>query len=308
MDQRNTAKFNLENIAVTVELYDKTNRDPLSDFGERETVRFVICAVITGEVEVTYRNEKLLMHDKEVCLMQDSARNILIKSNNDRSLYWALRIQCEQNELAGSKGYWQLLQKKWKRKNILCEKTEVFSNVGYRCFRGLLLQENKELQLAVYEMILLLLDEDEMMTTGLAAEKVSQGRTDVKRKELILMLLRRSYYRNISLTEMASFLFLSVKQTNYIIRKEFGKTWNILLMEYRVKVALWLIGEEGFSMEAIAECVGYQSVRGLYYAFRKVYSEVPQYYHGKRKLVREMLGTEAEVIERYFRERKEGYS
>lgn len=57
-------------------------------------------------------------------------------------------------------------------------------------------------------------------------------------------------------------------------------------------------------MEAIAEYVGYQSVRGFYYAFRKQYGEVPQAYRGKSALVREILGEEAEVIERCFEERK----
>ena len=244
MGRGSSATFHLENIAVTLGLFDKAEWAKEAKEQDKDSLRFVLCVVVNGELEVCCQNERIFLQEQEVCLIQNDDRIDVSENGSGTSLYWMLQISCERNNLSNGMDYYRLLQNKWKQQPILLGKSDALSNVGYRCFRGILLQEPRTLQMAAYELILILLEEtgQEFSVPDGRRREVNKIQPNTQRTEMISMLLRRSYYMDISLQDIANLLFLSVKQTNRILRKAFGKTWNVLLTEYRMKVALWLIG------------------------------------------------------------------
>lgn len=77
------------------------------------------------------------------------------------------------------------------------------------------------------------------------------------------------YDRNISLKKLSELLFLSEKQTERIIRKNFGMGFKQYLCKTRIKIAQNLLRDTEKEVKQISEEVGYQSYNGFYLAFKK---------------------------------------
>ncbi len=82
-------------------------------------------------------------------------------------------------------------------------------------------------------------------------------------------------YRDITLEEMAKRLGFSVRQTQRLLLKMYGKSFTQKKLEARMSAAVTLLQNSRYSITEISEMLGYASMEHFSYAFSKYYGYVP---------------------------------
>lgn len=120
-----------------------------------------------------------------------------------------------------------------------------------------------------------------MNTAGKGMEKKpDQTQSSVStRKYSIESFLRKSLDRKVTLSDLANELFLSEKQTARFLKKEYGKNFAKILVEYRIfNAKVLLVNDPKLSVARVAEQVGFQSQVGFINAFKKFVNKTPTEY------------------------------
>ncbi len=96
-----------------------------------------------------------------------------------------------------------------------------------------------------------------------------------ERLALITEFVRRRYMDDITVHDLARELFLSEKQTNRILKREFNQTFKDYLSYHRFMAAKQLVLETGLTTEEIAYKCGLSSADLLYKVFSKFNCPAP---------------------------------
>ncbi len=99
-------------------------------------------------------------------------------------------------------------------------------------------------------------------------------------------------YRNLSLEELSARLGLSVRQTQRLLQKYYGKTFLQKKSEARMSAAVVMLADPDKSITAIAGELGYSSVEHFSSAFRAWYGMGPRQYRKSEKPIGQMFGDE----------------
>ena len=90
-------------------------------------------------------------------------------------------------------------------------------------------------------------------------------------------------YRDITLEEMARRLGFSVRQTQRLLQRIYGKSFTQKKLEARMSAALTLLQNSRYSITEISEQLGYASMEHFSYAFSRYYGYVPSSIRKKEK-------------------------
>ena len=85
-------------------------------------------------------------------------------------------------------------------------------------------------------------------------------------------------YRSLTLGDLAGLLNLSARQTQRLLRDNFGKTFSQKLTEARMAAASQLLAETDLSVTAISDAVGFSSIEHFSAAFRRFMGRSPRAY------------------------------
>ena len=85
-------------------------------------------------------------------------------------------------------------------------------------------------------------------------------------------------YRTLTLEELAGILHLSVRQTQRLLRRSFGKTFSQKLNEARIAAAAQLLQDTGLSVTEIGERTGFSSIEHFSSSFRRFTGVSPTRY------------------------------
>ena len=83
------------------------------------------------------------------------------------------------------------------------------------------------------------------------------------------------FHDSACLTMLADALSLSVRQTSRVVQEIMHKNFKELIVAERMRVADILIKSRKYSLEQIAEIVGYRSYSGFFTAYRKYFGKTP---------------------------------
>jgi AraC-like DNA-binding protein/quercetin dioxygenase-like cupin family protein len=84
-----------------------------------------------------------------------------------------------------------------------------------------------------------------------------------------------NYRTDISLSEISKAVFLSPRQINRLMTKQYGQTFHDYLMDHRLATAKRLLEKSSMSIEDIAEESGFSSHYYMYQAFKKAGMDTP---------------------------------
>ena len=105
------------------------------------------------------------------------------------------------------------------------------------------------------------------------------GRSSLTEKSAVIIEDYFLYeYQSLSLEELADRLGLGARQTERLLKKLYGKTFLQKKTEARMSAAVLLLSDEGRSVTAIAELLGYSSVEHFSSAFKSFYGCSPRAY------------------------------
>ena len=90
--------------------------------------------------------------------------------------------------------------------------------------------------------------------------------------------MSKHYKQKITLTDIASALFLSEKQTSRIIHKEYGCSFNEFITRWRLNVACMYLNHTSLEICEIASLVGYEYTSLFFTHFKKTYGITPTAY------------------------------
>lgn len=89
------------------------------------------------------------------------------------------------------------------------------------------------------------------------------------------------YRQKITLKDLAAALFLSEKQVSRIIHKEYGCSFNIFIMRWRLNVACMYLNNTSLEISEIASLIGYEYTSLFFAHFKKSYGMTPTEYRKK---------------------------
>ena len=90
-------------------------------------------------------------------------------------------------------------------------------------------------------------------------------------------------YRTLTLQELAGLLNLSVRQTQRVLRDNFGKTFSQKLTESRMAAACQFLSGDDLSVTEISERLGFSSIEHFSAAFRRAMGRSPRAYRKGQK-------------------------
>ena len=108
---------------------------------------------------------------------------------------------------------------------------------------------------------------------------------DINQKmERILDYIEQNYNKHINLEEMAEKFFYNSSYFSRLFKKICGRTFNDYVQDLRIKKSLILMSDTDYSIEKIAEEVGYADKKQFYIIFKKRMGITP--YRYKREVIR----------------------
>lgn len=111
---------------------------------------------------------------------------------------------------------------------------------------------------------------------------VPEKSVDEVRVNRILYFIGNNYKESITISDMAGALFLTPRQINRLMRKEFGRTFHGYLVDFRLSVAKRLLAETDMPIEAIAREAGFSSNYYMYQVFKAHNLPTPAALRAKR--------------------------
>ncbi len=113
---------------------------------------------------------------------------------------------------------------------------------------------------------------------------IVQGGSNIKDERLIVMLnYIQTNYRNVTLESMAKEFHLSTPYLSKYIKDKSGKTFGEYVTEIRLKAAKTLLKNTTFTVENIAERVGYPNVEHFSRTFKKFFEISPAQYRNQKQ-------------------------
>ena len=88
----------------------------------------------------------------------------------------------------------------------------------------------------------------------------------------------QSHYNTISLPKLSEIFHYSIPYLSKIIKTSTGKTFKQLVKEIKIRKALYYLEETDYSIEKIADLIGYSSADHFYHVFRDFEGMSPQQY------------------------------
>lgn len=116
---------------------------------------------------------------------------------------------------------------------------------------------------------------------GQAGETVKQDLSEsAKRRYKVELFLDSALGSNesVRLENLADYLAISPKQTTRVLKKEYGKTFSMLVSEFRIQNAKDLLKNNTASVEKVAEMVGFETSSGFIHTFRRLVGMTPREY------------------------------
>ncbi|MBQ9767415.1 MAG: AraC family transcriptional regulator [Lachnospiraceae bacterium] len=98
------------------------------------------------------------------------------------------------------------------------------------------------------------------------------------REENVLLVIDEIFlyeYREITLEKLAERLGFSVRQTQRLLERIYGKSFTEKKLEARMSAAVTLLQNSSYSITEISERLGYSSVEHFSHAFTKYYGDAP---------------------------------
>lgn len=107
----------------------------------------------------------------------------------------------------------------------------------------------------------------------------SQGRVrDVNRRLAIQHFLHTHHTTEVSVSELAGFLGLSMSRTSHVVKELFGCNYVQLLNRMRLQTAAALLRNSSLSIVDVCLGSGFRDVSHFHRQFRKQFRKTPQQY------------------------------
>ena len=110
-----------------------------------------------------------------------------------------------------------------------------------------------------------------------------QNQTKQRQKWLIEEHIFTRYHAPEGLEGLAKKLYLSPRQTRKLVKSFYGEDYKTLIIRQRMEMAQIFLVSPKWSLEEVAEKVGYRSYSGFHLAFVRQFGVTPgQYREGKQ--------------------------
>ena len=118
-------------------------------------------------------------------------------------------------------------------------------------------------------------------------DELSSGYDDnIVRNETINMFFDNNFSNpNLSASDLASHLNLSVRQLNRVFREVYNISFHKKLIEVRLALARKFLLKTNYTVEEIAEKVGFSSSSGFFVAFKKEFNVTPKEFRQNAKSI-----------------------
>lgn len=109
-----------------------------------------------------------------------------------------------------------------------------------------------------------------------------QDQTKQRQKWLIEEHIFTRYHAPEGLEGLAQKLFLSPRQTRKLVKSFYGEDYKTLIIRQRMEMAQIFLKSQKWSLEEVAEKVGYRSYSGFHLAFVRQFNMTPGEFRGQK--------------------------
>ncbi len=278
--------FNIENAKFTV-ISDEGLEFLSEDIPEPEYERlhfhayYELFYINEGQVVIIFENERRKFEKDDFIIVTPEVHHKTVAAEPGTSRY-TINFIVEKNSVKSNFSLYDAL------KNILADEflcikdsselRELIKKVVLDIIQG----DEILLGLHFHELVIKLLEKQEYHQSGALANHTLSDSNMIRMYKL-QQIIFTSYHQDLSLSEVAEKLFLSVRQVSRIIKQYYGCTYRELMAKTRMKMAAELLEKTNISVLDIAARIGYTSIKGFYTYFKKEFDCLPTEYRKRMK-------------------------
>lgn len=188
------------------------------------------------------------------------------------------------------KEQFEILEIKFQLKHVLSSPLPVYTHVGipadllaafYAIVNEFVMQRPQRetmMRLDLARLILLVLRRSLLKGPGSRFPSLKDSRTAEKRMTRVIRYLQVNYARKLNLSEIARINRSSISTLSHVFKEYIGIPPIKYLINYRLSMALNLMGHSERKLEDIALASGFSSVHYFSRLFRKQYNQSPRRY------------------------------
>lgn len=278
--------FNIENAKITV--ISDEGLEFLSEYvpePEYERLHFhayyELFYINEGGVVIIFENERRKFEKDDFIIVKPEVHHKTVAAGPGTSRY-TINFLVEKNSVKSKFSLYDAL------KNILAEDFVCIKNSSD--FRDLIKKvvldiiQGDEVLLGVHfhELVIKLLEKQKYHQSGVPINQALSDSNMIRMYKL-QQIIFTSYHQDLSLSEVADRLFLSVRQVSRIIKQYYGCTYRELMAKTRMRMAAELLEKTDMSILDIAARIGYTSIKGFYTYFKKEFDCLPTEYRKRIK-------------------------
>ena len=280
----NEYSVNIENIKLnlftnsSVEMIYVNNYSPQLHFHLYYEVFFIK----SGKLRIAFENETVELSENDLFIISPNIPHCTLNSKQAERKGVLLYFSIEKNSLKTNLDLYGKISKLFSDKYVKSNKNSEFGGTIDKIIGCVSQKTPYYTGVYLYELFLDILKHHNSAVALNTSATVSHD-SNMTRMNKIDFIFSNNFKNEISLEELAETLFLSKRQTSRIIKKYYGMNLRQLIVQMRMKKAGELLSKTDKNISVIASELGYDSLKGFYYIFKKYYGILPAEYRKQNK-------------------------
>ena len=280
----NEYSVNIENIKLnlftnsSVEMIYVNNYSPQLHFHLYYEVFFIK----SGKLRIAFENETVELLENDLFIISPNTPHCTLNSKQTERKGALLYFSIEKNSLKTNLDLYGKISKLFSERYVKFSKNSEFGGTIDKIIGCVSKKNPYYTGVYLYELFLDIL-KHQNNAAALNTSATAAHDSNMTRMNKIDLIFSNNFKNEITLEELAETLFLSKRQTSRIIKKYYGMNLRQLIVEMRMKKAGELLSKTEKPISAIASELGYDSLKGFYYIFKKYYGILPAQYRKQNK-------------------------
>jgi len=280
----NEYSVNIENIKLnlftnsSVEMIYVNNYSPQLHFHLYYEVFFIK----SGKLKIAFENETVELGENDLFIISPNVPHCTLSAEQSDRKGELLYFSIEKNSLKTNLNLFGKISKIFDSKYVRFNKETGFAYIIHKIVESVSGKNPYYTGVYLYEFFLDILQQQKDVSV-LNTDATLSHDSNMTRMNKIDMILSNNFKNEVTLDELAEVLFLSKRQTSRIIKKHYGVNLRQLIVQMKMKKAGELLVQSDKPISVIASELGYDSLKGFYYIFKKYYGILPAQYRKQYK-------------------------
>ncbi|MBQ4528534.1 MAG: helix-turn-helix domain-containing protein [Clostridia bacterium] len=278
------SSVNLENLNLKIYTGAQFGLEINNIFGSHlhRHLYYEIFYVKSGEITIQFEDKDVTIKENDIIIIAPTVAHCVISTSADCDVF-SFYFSYSKNSLKTEVDMYDMISKFLCDEYIYIKNRPSLTDITEKISREFLTNNHYSSGVYFCELLIDILKISKVGKAKSSKRSISPD-SNMNRIRIIDYIINNKFNQDIELDAIAKILCLSKKQTSRIIAKHYGVNFRELIVQMRMIKASELLLETEKSVTAITNELGYSSLKGFYYIFKKYYGILPSEYREKNRL------------------------